>query len=51
MKIEVDVLVLNKGVVEILKKGEKKFKVSNFRTPPLMRLIPLLFPVNSRAQY
>lgn len=51
MKIEVDVLVLNKGVVEILKKGEKRFKVSNFRTPPLMRLIPLLFPVNSRAQY
>lgn len=51
MKIEVDVLVLNKGVVEILKKGEKGFKVSNFRTPPLMRLIPLLFPVNSRAQY
>ena len=51
MKIEVDVLVLNKGVVEILKKGEKRFKVSNFRTPPLMRLIPLLFHVNSRAQY
>ena len=51
MKIEVDVLVLNKGVVKILKKGEKRFKVSNFRTPPLMRLIPLLFPVNSRAQY
>ena len=51
MKIEVDVLVLNKEEVEILKKGEKRFKVSNFCTPPLMRLIPLLFPVNSRAQY
>ena len=51
MKIEVDVLVLKKEEVEILKKGEKRFKVSNFRTPPLMRLIPLLFPVNSRAQY
>ena len=51
MKIEVDVLVLNKEEVEILEKGEKRFQVSNFRTPPLMRLIPLLFPVNSRAQY